>query len=255
MRHKTSIPLVLVLILCFGNFLPPANAQDDLPQLMLVEELFVHPSGVELYEAEIKKTMEYDLPYSWSTFVTDDYRYYFCFQLNNFAGIDSLYTQFADVMQKIGLDKIQAMHERLSEIIKYEKFWVIRPRPDLSYVPEMPQVPEENPYCMWHFYYLKISKEGTFEDIFREWIVFNQELKNPNAYMIYQGDLGTEVPLYIGLSMSKSAAAWHVNSESFWEAAGAEGKEKLRRMDKCLRKYKSKAGVFRPDLSYTAREK
>ena len=73
--------------------------------------------------------------------------------------------------------------------------------------------------------------------------------------MIYQGDLGTEVPLYIGLGISKSAAAWHVNSESFWEAAGEEGQERLRRMDQCLRKFETKTGVFRPDLSYTAPKK
>ena len=209
-----------------------------------MQELLVKPSGIEAYEAEIKKTMEYDLPYSWSTFVTEDYRYYFVFALDNFAGIDKLYTQFGDVMQRIGLEKIQAMHERLSDIIEYEKFWVIRPRADLSFVPEVRQNLEENSFCMWHFFYLKISKERAFEGIFKEWIIFNQELKNPHAYMIYQGDLGTEVPLYIGLGLSKSAADWHVNSESFWEAAGKKGQERSRRMDQCLRKFETKAGVF-----------
>jgi hypothetical protein len=220
-----------------------------------VEELLVKPAGIEAYETEIKKTMGYDLPYSWSTFVTDDYRYYIVFGLDNFAWIDKHYTQFGDVIQKIGLDKIQAMHERLSEIIEYEKFWVVRPRPDLSFVPETRQKPEENTFCVWHLFYLKISKEGTFESIFKEWVTFNQELKNPHAYMIYQGDLGTEVPLYIGLGISQSAAAWHVNSESFWEAAGEEGQERSRRMDQCLRKFETKTGIFRPDLSYTAKEK
>jgi hypothetical protein len=238
----------------------PAQTQEQKPQLYLIGDFLVNASKATEYEAAVKELItnlgKYEFPFSFDTYSTDDLHYYMLYLIQSYADVDLWVRAWGDMWSKIGTEKLQALHNRVvdAEIERVYQFWFMRP--DLSYFPENPRLkPEETGFYHWQFVSIIPGKEKEFEEINRQWIALNKRLHNPDPFYTWAGDLGTAMPVYCWIEQGKSAADYFAADENFWKTAGEEGAALSKKTRSLIKKIETKTGRYRPDLSYTPKEK
>jgi hypothetical protein len=255
MRSKLSVFLLVSFVVGLCAFAAAVRAEEQKPQFFFVVEEVVKPSMVAEFEEATKKEFaliaEQNFPYACYTFNSDDYTYYYVWPLKDYADIGNLMKDWGEMVQKIGFKEWLALGERKGETFEHYKFWVMRHRPDLSYVQENPRFkPEEANFIYWSFCHVLPGKELEFENICKEWIEFDKKVNRMDSYDLYVGDIGTEMPFYFWTVRGKSAADFFNQQEIYGGKMGEEGMKLWGRTMALLRKFEDKTGYFRPGLSY-----
>ncbi len=260
MRGKGSIILVIGFVV--GLLLLPnmTQAEEEKAQLFFVEEVIVKPSMVAEYEAHVKNVLRilntHSFPYPWTAFSTDDFHYFFVWQIDDYATIDSWFKALKEWQSKIGEEDAQALQNEVVGTYKHVRYSCYRHVPEMSYHPESPRLkPEEQNFVYMGNCYVIGGKEGEVAKYFKEIADFCKEKNYPIGWDTYAGEFGTDMPLYTYLEFGKSAGDFWTQSDKFSETLG---KEVMKIWSKCLglfRKYEYKTGKIRPDLSYMPKEK
>ncbi len=255
MKESRSIIIILGLAVCLGAWPVFVHSQEAQPDLYLMGDFLVDVSRAAEYEAAAKEIManleKHKFPFSVYVYSTDDSHYYAIYPLKNYADVDLWFKAWGELGQKMGPDKLQAIHGRIvaAEIERTYKFW--RFRPDISFLPEKERLkPEEIGYYTWDFVWVIPGKEAEFEAINKEWIALSAAKKARDPFLTYIGDLGTKSPVYVWFEYGKSAADYAATEEKFWKAMGEEGAALSKRTRALIRRMESKTGRARPDLSY-----
>ena len=199
---------------------------------------------------------EHHLPYSYYVHSMNNYHYVAIFPIPNYGEVDEMYMEANKIFSKLGEGKIQEMHKRHGETIEHQKSYFIRYSPELSYTSENPRLnPEEANFMFMPCCYVKPGKESEFEEICKAWVALDKSVKRADSYDMFVGDIGTETPFYFWVAKAKSAADFYKQQEVYGTKVGEKAMELWNKtMDLC-RKYDEKTGMFRPDLSYTPKEK
>jgi hypothetical protein len=250
---KTKIFVVLlVLLLGAFCFLPPlAQAQGQKAQLYYVYDFVVKPGMVAKFDAGVKREIELGSPTAWSAFSTDDFHYYFLTPIQNYAGIDSIEEADNEWSAKIGKEKLDALMKSYEGTFEYYKAGVIRFLPELSYAPKVPSPkPEEGNFMYWGFANVELGKGKEFRDILKQWVALYDSNKVPMGWNTFVGVVGVEVPLYILANRGKSPAQFWAEDEKATKTIGeAKVMELYNKTMAACRKFESKGGWARPDLS------
>jgi hypothetical protein len=260
MTKCRPIILILVLATCLAAWPDRALPQESQPQFRLMGDFLVDVSKVAEYEAALKELMKnlenYGFPFGAYVFSTDDSHYYAFFPVKDYADVDLWFKAWGELAQKMGREKLQAIHARIvaAELERVYTFW--RFRPDISFLPEKERLkPEEIGYYTWDFVWLIPGKEAEFEAINKEWIALSTAKKARDPFLTFMGKLGTKMPVYVWFEYGKSAADYAAAEEKFWEAMGEEGAALSKRTRALIRRRESKTGRYRPDLSYLPKGK
>jgi hypothetical protein len=239
-----------------------ANAgEEEKSQLMLVEEVTVYPAGVEKYEAMVKEFVsilaEHDFPYAFEVYATEEFHYIFSWPMKNFADVDTLFESWMKLVEVWGWDKYAEMEKSVSGTYETNRHWFVRSRPGLSYGPDENQFdPSKSNYILWGFCYVKPGKEKAFEKNFKDFVTLFNAKEVPFGWSTFQGDLGTELPLYIYAEWGDSPSAFWTDVEKATGKVEAEADALWKETLTMLRKFEVRTGFSRPDLSYRpAKEK
>jgi hypothetical protein len=250
---KTKILAVLVVLLLGAFcFLPVATqAQEQKPQLYYVYDFVVKPAMVSQFEAAVKREIELGHPSPYNTFSTDDLHYYFVTPIQNYAGIDSMDKADNEWSTKIGKEKLDALMKSYEGTFEYYKAGVIRFLPDLSYAPKVPGLkPEEGDFVSWGFANVEFGKGKEFRDVLKQWVALYDSNKIPMGWNTYVGVMGVEMPLYLWAERAKSAAQyWAEDEKAMKTIGGAKVMELYKKTMALCRKFESKTGWVRADLS------
>lgn len=256
MRRGTWIVSFAVLVACtFGVVsLAPAGEEEE-GKLYFIEEVTVKPAGVATYEATVKKfssiLAEHDFPYAYEAYTTDDYHYYFVYPIKDFADVDALYKSWMKFLESWGWDKYEEVEKQISGSYETNRFMLSRLRPDLSYTPEQnPYDPDKSNYLLWGYCYVKPGMERAFEKNFKEFVTLFTAKEVPFGWQTWQGDFGTEMPVYIYVEHSSSPAVFWTTVENAMEKVGEESEALWNETLSMLRRYEIKTGKNRPELSY-----
>ena len=256
MRRGTWIVSFAVLVACtFGVVsLVPAGEKEE-GKLYFIEEVTVKPDGVAAYEAAIKGfttvLAEHGFPYSFEAYATDDYHYYNVYPIKDLADVDALYKSWMKFLESWGWDKYEEMEKQISGSYETNRFMLSRSRPDLSYMPEQhPYDPDKSNYLLWGYCYVKPGKERAFEKNFKEFVTLFTAKEVPFGWNTWQGDLGTEMPLYIYVEHAASPAAFWTDVEKATAKVADESEALWNETLSMLRRYDVKTGKNRPELSY-----
>jgi hypothetical protein len=250
--------LSLPLALAFGLGAWPAApySQEASAELYLVGDFLVNTSRVVEYEAAVKDLLaeleKHGFPFSLATSATDDGHYYMVYPLKNYAAVDAWFNAWGELGQKMGVETLRALRQRIAaaEIERVYQFW--HSRPDISFRPEKERLkPEEIGYYTWDFVWLIPGKEAEFEAVNKEWIALSEAKEARDPFMTLAGDLGTQMPVYLWIEYGKSAADYAAAEEKFWQAMGEEGAALSKKTRALIRKMDSKTGQYRPDLSFS----
>jgi hypothetical protein len=252
MRIRIFVAVLALLVVASCCLPAVAEAQGHKAQLYYVYDFVVKPAMVSQFEAGVKQEIELGSPAPWSAFSTDeDFHYYFVTPIQNYAAIDSMEKADNEWTAKIGKEKLDALMKSYEGTFEYYKAGVIRFLPDLSYAPKMPGLkPEEGNFMYWAFASIGFGKEKEYRDVSKQWVALYDSNKIPMGWNMFVGVMGVEAPLYIRAERAKSPAQYWAEDEKAWKTIGEARITELWKKTAALgRKFESKTGWARPDLS------
>ncbi len=258
MREKILIMVVVGFLvnLCALN----VYAQEEEPkgQLFVIHEDVVKPSMVGKYEeatksvvAKLKANNMTSISYVMA--VADDFHYYWISEIENLAALDE--NPWQELEKKIGEDEMKAMWDGYDDTEDMHHTWLARLRPDLSYTPENAgENSEEMNFRHWDWYYINSGKGTEAKAIAKERHDLYTKKNIQSSYRIFTGGLGTEQPLYVVLQSAKNAADFEANNAKVMELLGEDAQDLMQRTLAITRKFDTKTGWMRPELSYMPSE-
>jgi len=234
--------------------LAPAG-EGEKGQLSFVEEVTVKPGGVAAYEAAAKEftsiLAEHGFPNAYEAYATDDYHYYFVYPIEDLADVNAIHKSWMKLLESWGMDKWEEMEKSMSGSIETYRFMLMRSRPGLSYMPEQhPYDPAKSNYMLWGYCYLKPGMEKAFEQNFKDFVELFTAKEVPFGWNTFQGDFGTEMPVYLYAEWGDGPAAFWTNIEKSMAKVADESEALWNETLSMLRRYEVKTGMSRPDLSY-----
>jgi hypothetical protein len=248
----------LALLLGAFCFLPVATlAQEQKPQLYYVYDFVVKPAMVSQFEAAVKREIELGHPSPYNTFSTDDFHYYFLTPIQNYAAIDSMDKADNEWSAKVGKEKFDALMKSYEGTFEHFKAGVIRFLPELSYAPKAAGLkPEESNFMSWGFASIEFGKGKEFRDVLKQWVALYDSNKIPMGWNTFVGVMGVEMPLFIWAERAKSAAQYYADGDKATKTIGeAKVTELWNKTMAVCRKFESKTGWARPELSNKPKEK
>ena len=250
MKNKAAVFLAVGLFAVLFVFSGSIGAQEQKSQLYSITEVVAKPAMAAKFEAAVKKENELGYPYPYSAYSTDDFYYYFLVPIENYAAIDAMNKMEGEWAAKAG-QEYEAMMKSLAGTVEHYRSGVIRFLPELSYAPKKLRLkPEEQKFTTWGFAYLGFGKEKEFADIAKQFVEVSKSKDTSIGWNMYMVQSGTEMPLYFWAEGGKSAAEYWSESEKAIKKMGEEKYGELwNKMSALLRKYESKTGRPRPDLS------
>lgn len=256
---KSKAIFMVVLLMGFGFVFTAAQAEEQKPALLLIEEQVVKPAKIAELDASLKEMVahsaQHNFQYGWETYSDDNYRYYYVIPIKDLTDISNIMKASAELGKKVG-EPWQAMMNKYVGTYEYVKLGVIRTRPDLSYVPENPRLkPDEGVYIRWGMCYVKPDKVAEFEKIMKKWVALFKEKNIADGFNTFMGEMGTDNPFYFWAESGKSPADFFSHSEKAMEMIGEEAEPLWMKTMGVLRKFEGKGGMFRPELSYIPEKK
>lgn len=103
--------------------------------------------------------------------------------------------------------------------------------------------------------YVKPGKGKELEEINKEWVVLSREKNVPTGFNLFEGDIGTDMPVVVISEKGKDAADFFSQNAKNWELWGEKGRELWKKTEAVYRKIETKTAWFLPDLSYIPEEK
>jgi hypothetical protein len=229
------------------------------PAFITVHEEIVPPAALMRYEALTKELLSTlaaknvtDPNVAFSTFMTPDFHYLYVSRLQGgLAGYETMFNAWMALPDKVGKDKwADLMARSVGTTSSYNEILAMR-RDDLSYMPATPRLkPEEQGYARWQFYYLVPGKESEAEQVAKDYAAAFKSKNIGDGFTIYMAMNGNDLPLLVVATTGKSAADYAVNDDKVNAMLGDALRPLQARALALTRKFETREGLYRPDLSY-----
>lgn len=253
----------LAIVACLLLLPVPTPSQEQKPQGYLMWDYVVKPSAARQFEAafteEIGLYTDIKFPFGWTAYSTEDFHYYFFIPIGNMASVDDIYAAFGEAERRLG-ENYKVLEKQMEGAYEHFRVVVLYLRQDLSYTPPEQDIkPEESNYAFFELTYILPGKEKEFESYYKEWAALCRKIGFYIGYRAYRGDIGTDMPFYFSAMIAKTQADTFIEEERIMKILSQEEKEELgvayEKAFGFFRKYETKNGRSRPDLSYTPQEK
>lgn len=252
-RVSLSLALTLFAFTLFAQQeAPPA------PRLFFVHEEIAKPSMIAEYEKGSKEfgalMRGANIAFHYDAISSDDFRYYYLIPLKSFADVDRMMHMFmVEAPQKIGVQKFTEFMQRAGNTMESTTEWIVVQRNDISYMPAKPRLKmEEATWGRYDYYYLKPGMETMVDQISNEWKAAFAAANLPDGFTIYQAVIGADLPLVVVETRGKDPADIAVNDAKNMAALGEKGQALQAKTMATVRKFESRYGRVRPDLSNPA---
>jgi len=249
-KNKTGVFVGVVLLSVLFVLPGMTGAQEQKSELYSITEVVVKPAMAAKFEAGIKKENELGYPFPSEAYSTDDYYYYFLTPIENYAGIDAMNKAEGEWAAKIG-QEYQALMKSVEGTFNYYRNGVVRFLPELSYVPKKPRLKaEEQKFISWGYAYVEFGKEKEFADVCKQFVELSKSKDTSIGWNMFVVESGAEMPFYFWAETGKSASDYWAESDKVIKKMGEEEHAELwNKLLATLRKYETKSGRPRPDLS------
>jgi len=234
-----------------------AQAQAPAGQLYGVHREHANPAKIADYEktshefaAAMKDSKITAFPANFITWSYDDLTYDYVAPMADMNDLAKVPATFAELAGKMGAEKFGDLMSRANPTIQSWDDVVIRERPDLGYAPEKPRVSkEETGAVRFDYYYLQPGKETELDQLAKDWRALATAKGIRDGYRVFESVTGPGLPLFVVATPGKDAAdltaAWNANVKT----GGAEWQALMARTLGLCRKFETKVGTWRGDLS------
>jgi hypothetical protein len=240
------------------------QAQELKAQAYLMTEFVVKPYMAKEFEAA---TIEenglfagINFPYGSTAYSTEDFHYYFFIPIGkDAASLERHGAAMTEAEVKLG-ENYETLLKRMAGAYEYHREMIVYLRPGLSYTPAESNIkPEESNYVFIELTYILPEKEEEFEAYYKEWAALCRKIGFRIGYVAYQGEFGTDNPFYLSTMIARTQADTFVEEERIMKTLSSEQQAELGAMyEKAFaffRRYETKHGRSRPDLSYIPKVK
>ncbi len=246
----TSLYLLALLIIFVGSM--TTLAQDEEVRYFAVLEDQVKPAMISAYESSLMDLNELMQEKGIESYIgpvlslSETAAYLKIFPpVKNYCGIEKIISQTSDIakIDKKLDDKIQVSKE-------YQKWLIVRQRPDLSYHPEdVTSDLEENSYYHFTYFWGFNDQKTALEDSCKEWVELYKQNEIQNGYIVFEAVMGEELPLLIFMYTAKNPADFYQIRNEISQKLGFSEVKLMEKSMKVCRKYEVKSGLLRPYLS------
>jgi hypothetical protein len=253
-----------VVVVCFLVLPVFTQGQELKAQGYLMTEYVVKPFMAKEFEKATieEKAMVADVsfPYGWNAYSTEDFHYYFFIPIGkDVASLDSLIAALTEAEARLP-ENYETLEKRMAGAYEYYREMVVYLRPDLSYTPAESNIkPEGSNYVFFELTYILPEKEKEFEAYYKEWAALCQKIGFRIGYVAYRGVFGTDNPFYLSTMIARTQADTFAEEERIMKTLSPKQQAELGAMyEKAFtffRKYETRHGRSRPDLSYTPKAK
>ncbi len=235
----------------------PAVAQDNTPkgQLLSIHEDYVIPSMVAQYEKAAKNLADMIgksgvSSLSYTAARMDNFTYFYFSPVEDLAAVDKMGEAWGEVEKKVGKQTFDDAMKQFDGCYPTHKNYLVRMRPELSYNPAYGStIADGMLYRRWDYYYIHPGMEEEADNIAKEWVALNKKVGLPEGYRLYSGSFGSDTPVFVVAQSAKDAVDFATRQDAWMKKAGEEGKALWAKTWKVVRKFDSRTGMIRPDLS------
>ncbi len=244
--------LVVALLLLQGT-VALCQLSDENWDLMLVREDRVYPSMTNEYEMSLMDMKEFltskDVKgFNYFTHMQDDYIFAHVTPIEHFKelgnGIHSL------VSKKVKDPEFDLILDYLKEAIEYYRYYIVRYRPELSYIPEGDDWGIGSPYRKWSYYYFQPGTEKEVEAVLSAWKSLYKEKGIKSGFRVFSGFLGIEQPLYMLTTWAENPLDYHEKLQKVSGLLGEDGAVLWETMVGFVNEATAVEGWFLPKYSY-----
>jgi hypothetical protein len=234
-------------------------AQEPKPQYFVLHQELAKPSQVTQYEAVskefvalVKKHKALMPHFSFDCIQSPDFTYNYVSPIKGMADLDSIIAEFGALAKAAGA-AFADLNKRGGEATEYIKESILVSAPELSYVPAQPRLkPEEAVYRHYDLYYLRPGTEPEADALGAEFVKLFKAKNVPDGYTLFKVVMGPEMPLYVVSVWARDAADYETTNAKLQTTLGPEGQALFARAFKLTRRYETREGRVRPDLSVPA---
>ncbi|MGF1670913.1 MAG: hypothetical protein ACFCU6_10715, partial [Balneolaceae bacterium] len=141
--------------------------------------------------------------------------------------------------------------DMFSDCYESHRDFLVRYRTDLSYKPEHGnKFADGISFIRWDFYYVHPGMEQQMEENANKWKALYTKHNIEAGYRVFTGDIGTDMPMLVVVQLANNDVEYFTTRERQRDTFGTEGTNLWNETLSIVRKYESKTGVTRPDLSY-----
>ena len=253
---KTALVSACLLLLAFAANGQPAPGPGA--QMFLIHEEIARPSMLAQYESTTRdllgafteKNADPKI-FGMNLFVTTDMHYIYVVPIANWAALDTFQQSWMAISQAVGKDRWKDLMTRGNAAMSsYNEFVVMR-RPDLSYVPATPRLKAgEVRFIHWQFHYLDAARADEAEQIAKDYAALFRAKNISDPFTVFMAMSGNDLPLLVVAIPAKSPSDYYSNADQVNAALGADVRPLVARAMAITRKYETRDGTARPELSY-----
>ena len=253
--RRLSLALSLFLL---AGALAAQQVPMAMPPMFYVHEEVAKPSMIGEYEKVSKEfgamMRGAGIPFYFDAFSTSDFHYYFILPMTSAGDVDKIMQIFmVDLPRKVGAAKVADVMRRGGATMEKTHEWIVMRRDDISYMPAKPRLkPEEMEYVRYDFYYIKPGMEMEVDAIANDWKAALIAANINDGFTVYQPMVGGDLPLVVVTTGGKSAADLEMQQAKMLEALGEKGRALNEKTFAVVRRFETKIGRVRPDLSNPA---
>lgn len=242
----------LLIFTCFFLQCNSVFTQDEQNgQKWYCYEETVLPSALNIYNSLslelVQLCKENDFPYSFHTWMTEDFKYQLWTPIESLNDIDKINKAWEKLLQN--WDKEKTTKFKATKISNYSK--TMDMRSDLTYEPEITRLEtNEVGLCEWREYYLQTDKSEQAFEVLKSIREELTSLDYDNGRYIAFGGLGYEDPCLVTWSLYKDEADKLAQTEKFAEIASEGVLKKMNDLIPCIRTSKIAYMIYVPELSY-----
>jgi hypothetical protein len=246
--------LIILLIFSISPLHTQGQGTSDPFNGYVIWEDRVYPSEAVSYEEMTKKQMdlyaEQGFPTRVDVYHTTDFTYYWVMQVENYAGIDTLYMEFNKINRNVPAE-VKDLREGFAGTYESTLTWTCYFDRSLSYRPGNQPVPaDENRFMYLGFCY---PIQGRMEEVREAMKGFVSLAANKNASLgwdTFIGDMGVEAPMLFWVSFAQNPTEYFTRNSADFDLMGTGADMLWDKMTSQMRKYEERSGWYRRDLSY-----
>ncbi|MCY1720683.1 hypothetical protein OU798_10035 [Prolixibacteraceae bacterium Z1-6] len=247
--------LLIGLCLCFTTFISlNTRAQEATPpENFVVFEEFVSPSDMQAYKNAQEKVIDlwnqYEVKIPVYTYRNDDNAFYWVVPIENFSGLDDLYTSMMGVWKKM---KEEGNFDADKEFrdLSTGRQTVLHWSKELSYHPsgEFGQS-KEKPFVEWAFCYLKAGHEKEAAEAIKKYQTFYEGIDDNYEWDVYTVSIGHDTPCWILMVRAENELALLKLENELGEKYSEDFQKMWQNFAQHVRKFENKKGWFLPKWS------
>uniref|UniRef100_UPI0032162E71 hypothetical protein n=1 Tax=uncultured Draconibacterium sp. TaxID=1573823 RepID=UPI0032162E71 len=247
----------LLIVLCFlftAFSLQQTNAQEATPpENFVVFEEFVSPYDLPAYTKAQEKVIdlwnEYDVEVPVYAYRNDDNAFYWVVPVENFAGMDNLYTTMMGVWKKM---KEEGNFDADKEFrdLSTGRQTMIHWSKELSYHPsgEFGQS-KEKPFVEWTFCYLRAGHEKEAAEAVKKYKTFYDGIDENYEWDVYSVTIGHDTPCWILMVRAENELALRNLEDDLFKKYSEDFQKMWQDFSQHVRKFENKKGWFLPKWS------